>query len=163
MGHVSQKLWKFISLLLFLENNSIFLITRGRLVTFFSCSQINIAGNNELCIRKEDVVKWSTELRKMWSHKKRYVFEKTKNKHKKMRIWKIFSVDFISDWKKATEMLGHRCPIVVKGLRSFARRLISNCGNWLDDILIAHSFSSAVCSFLFVNQFIKFPYMSLFR
>ena len=53
-----QKLWKFISLLLFLENNSFFFITRGRLVRFFYCSEININEiNNELCFRKEDILK----------------------------------------------------------------------------------------------------------
>ena len=59
-----------------------FFITRGRLVTFFSCSEINIAGNNELYIRKEDVVNGSTELRKMWRHERTLRI----SKQKKMRI-----------------------------------------------------------------------------
>ena len=46
----------------FSKSNQIFFITRGRLVTFFPCSEINTARNNELYIREEDVVKWTYRI-----------------------------------------------------------------------------------------------------
>ena len=44
------------------KNNSNFFITRGGLLIFFYCSEINIAGNNELSIRKEDIAKWTNRF-----------------------------------------------------------------------------------------------------
>ena len=68
---MSEKLWKLISLLLFLKKNSLFHYKR-KLVTFLSCSDINIAGNDELCISnlglqscpKCDIIKSVTYLKK---------------------------------------------------------------------------------------------------